>query len=362
MYENKEKIERAVLAGVHTGAQDILADTNDETIQELELLAKTAGAQVCAVMVQNRPRPDAGTYFGEGKLEELKNACVAENATLIIVDDELSGSQLRNIENATDVRVIDRSALILDIFAQRALSREGKLQVELAQLRYRLPRLSGSGTALSRLGGGIGTRGPGETKLESDRRHIHRRIGALEAELRDVERHRALLRERRKKSNTTVAALVGYTNAGKSTLMNALTNAGVYVENKLFATLDTTSRSLRLPSGKNIMLIDTVGFIRKLPHHLIKAFKSTLEEAVNADILLHVIDSSSDTAAEQIAVTDALLEELGCSSKPTIAVFNKCDKVGDVPRAPGNYGSFVSVSAKNKFNIDTLLSAIEECL
>ncbi len=318
--------ERAVLIGVHTGNRSLLEDTTEESMIELAQLADTAGAEVLQTMIQNRPSVEASTYVGQGKLEEVREICKSLGANLIIVDDELSGSQIRNLEEATGVRVIDRSTLILDIFAARAFTKEGKIQVELAQLKYMLPRLTGMGSALSRLGGGIGTRGPGETKLETDRRHIWRRIKHLENELKEVRKHRELLRSRRKKQGLPVAALVGYTNAGKSSLMNALSDANVLTEDKLFATLDPTVRGIELPDYGKVLLVDTVGFIRKLPHHLIEAFKSTLEEAVEADVLLHVVDSSSDAAEQHVMVVDKLLDELGASNRPIILVYNKVDK------------------------------------
>ena len=322
----KQQSERAVLVGVIT---ENGTDTSEVTIKELEELAKTAGANVIGIMTQRRPSPDAATYIGEGKLAELAAFCENNEAELVIFDDELSGSQQRNIENAVGVRVIDRSALILDIFASRAVSSEGKLQVELAQLKYMLPRLSGKGSSLSRLGGGIGTRGPGETQLETDRRHIRRRIEKLQNELSEVEKRRKLARERRNKDGFLSVVLAGYTNAGKSTLMNTLTNAGVLSENMLFATLDPTARALELPNGQTVMLLDTVGFIRKLPHHLIKAFRSTLEEAAEADLLLVVSDISDTEYASQLNVSLKLLDDIGCRETPLIKVFNKCDINGE---------------------------------
>ncbi|MGN1097768.1 MAG: GTPase HflX [Clostridia bacterium] len=361
--KNEEKTERVILCGIHRGSLDVLSDTTDETMNELKELAIAAGAEVVGIMVQNRERPEGAAYFGEGKLEELKNAVEALEATLIIFDDELTGSQIRNIEDAAGARVIDRSTLILDIFASRARSKEGKIQVELAQLRYNLPRLIGMGTQLSRLGGGIGTRGPGETKLESDRRHIHRRIEALENELKEVERHRSLLRGRREKDGVVTAALVGYTNAGKSTLMNRITQSDIFAADMLFATLDPTVRSLELSDGRNAVMIDTVGFIRKLPHHLIKAFRSTLEEAAEADVLLHVIDASDPEMQNHISVVDNLLEELDCKAGRTIAVFNKCDIAPPLsPRPRGNYTDYAFVSAATGEGIDRLMEIMEDAL
>ncbi|MBQ7718194.1 MAG: GTPase HflX [Clostridia bacterium] len=363
MYENGEIQEKAILAGVHCGLADSLKDTTEESMRELELLAATAGAEVVGTLIQNREAPDKATYVGEGKLAEIAAACETLGANLVIFDDELTGSQLKNIEKALDgIRVIDRSALILDIFAQRALSGEGKLQVELAQYKYNLPRLGGGYTSLSRLGGGIGTRGPGETKLETDRRYIRGRINALESEIRAIARHRELIRERRRKNETPVAALVGYTNAGKSTILNALTEAGVLAEDMLFATLDPTARRITMPDGRESVLIDTVGFIRKLPHHLIEAFKSTLEEAVTADVLLHIIDSSSEEMENQTAVVDDLLRSLGCEQKPVIRVYNKIDlNKNFLPKPPYTQKS-VFISAKSGEGIDTLIKELDYSL
>lgn len=356
MEENKILPERAVLVGIDTGEYDVHA-----SLQELTELAKTAGAEVIGALTQARKTPDNALYIGKGKLSELKEFCSNNEVDIIIFDDELSPIQQRNIENQTDIRVVDRTTLILDIFAGRAKSGEGKLQVELAQLKYLLPRLTGKGTALSRLGGGIGTRGPGETKLESDRRHIRRRINSLKADLVLLEKRRQRQRERREKDGTLTVALVGYTNAGKSTLMNALTDAGVLVEDKLFATLDPTARALRLLDGKTVVLIDTVGFIQRLPHKLIEAFKSTLDEAVNADVILNVCDASSDECKNHLSVTNELLKELGCSDIPIIPVFNKWDlvKSEDVALIDSNG---VSISAFKKEGLELLLERIAEAL
>ncbi|WHH60733.1 GTPase HflX [Petroclostridium sp. X23] len=361
--ETQEIKERVVLVGVHTGKKNTLEDTTEESLAELGRLADTAGAEVLATLLQNRHNIETSTYIGEGKVEELKAACETLEANVIIVDDELTGSQVRNLERITGIKVIDRSMLILDIFASRAMTKEGKIQVELAQLKYLLPRLTGMGAALSRLGGGIGTRGPGETKLETDRRHIRRRIGYLEEELKEVEKHRALLRSRRKKEGIPVVALVGYTNAGKSSLLNTLTHSDVLAEDKLFATLDPTTRSIELSDGRKVLLVDTVGFIRKLPHHLIKAFKSTLEEAVLADILLHVVDSSSEEIEEHMAVVNNLLEELGAINKPIITVFNKIDLKQDDVRLPESTGmahASVEISALTGKGIAVLLEILDE--
>ena len=363
MHETEREIEKVILCGVHTGSLNTLEDTTEESMEELRELAYTAQAEVVGEMIQNKDHPEAATYFGEGKMEELRIAAESLGATLLIFDDELTGSQIRNIENYTHIRTIDRSTLILDIFAQRAISKEGKIQVELAQLKYSLPRLSGMGVELSRLGGGIGTRGPGETKLESDRRHIHRRINSLEAELKEIQAHRDLQRSRREKDNVVVAALVGYTNAGKSTILNYFTDSQVLAENMLFATLDPTMRKLSLPDGRNAVIVDTVGFIRKLPHHLIEAFKSTLDEAVLADVLIHVIDSSNPEMYSQMRVVDNLIQTLGCRAQRIIAVFNKCDVAPPLsPRPEGNYTDFVSVSAKSGEGMDELIELLHDAL
>lgn len=356
MFENKESAEKAVLICADTGEYDA-----ESSLVELSELAKTAGAEVVCEIVQKREAPDGATYIGSGKLKELCDFCRSNEVDVIIADGELSPSQQRNIENETDVRVIDRTTLILDIFAMRALSGEGKLQVELAQLKYLLPRLGGKGVSMSRLGGGIGTRGPGETKLETDRRHIRRRISSLEAELKELEARRARYRERRKKDGAVTVALVGYTNAGKSTLMNALTNAGVLAENKLFATLDPTARALTLPDGRTVILIDTVGFIRRLPHKLVEAFKSTLDEAVDADVIIDVCDASSPECSEHFKVTEALLEELGCTGKPIITALNKCDVSGDDATIP-LLGNTVRISAKNGDGLSELLLMTQKFL
>ena len=356
LYENNTAPERAMLVSLDTGEPDAEASQD-----ELRELARTAGAEVIAVTTQKRPTPDAGTCVGTGKLEEIRGFCAENEVELLIFDRELSPIQQRNIENETNVRTIDRTTLILDIFAARARSREGALQVELAQLQYALPRLTGRGTAMSRLGGGIGTRGPGETKLETDRRHIRRRIERLREQLAELTAQRARMRARRRKDGVVSVAIVGYTNAGKSTLMNALTDAGVLAEDKLFATLDPTARALRLPHGQSVMLIDTVGLVRRLPHHLVEAFKSTLEEAAQADVLLNVCDASSDEATAHLDVTARLLAEIGVQEQPVITVMNKCDRLAaDVPVAamPG----VVRISARTGDGLDRLLAAIEDVL
>ncbi len=352
MYENKKTPERALLVSVDTGEFDA-----EVSIDELEELAHTAGAEVLGKIIQKKERPEAATFVGVGKLAEIISFCSSEEVDLLIFDSELTPSQQRNLEKLTGVRVIDRTMLILDIFASRARTGEGKLQVELAQLKYSLPRLMGQGLSLSRLGGGIGTRGPGESKLESDRRHINRRIQKLEEQLRELEKRRTLLRRRRRKDGVQTVAIVGYTNAGKSTLMNALTKAGVLAEDKLFATLDPTSRALELPDGRKVMLVDTVGLIRRLPHKLVEAFKSTLEEAAEASVILNVCDASDEHCSEHLDVTKRLLDELGCGGTPVISVMNKCDLVGNIYSMPA-FGKTVLISALNERGFDELLSAI----
>lgn len=360
MENNEEKKERVIVAGVHRGLQDRLSDTTEESLYELYELVKTAGGEVVCSVIQNKSDLESATYMGEGKLEELKNAAETLDADMVVFDDELSPVQLRNISDFLEMKVLDRSMLILDIFAMRAKSGEGKLQVELAQLKYRLPRLRGLGTEMSRTGAGIGTRGPGETRLESDRRHIRRRISALEEEISEMKKHRGLIHSRRKKDGVITAALVGYTNAGKSTLLNTLTDAEVFAENKLFATLDPTSRGLTLEDNRRILLVDTVGFIRKLPHHLIEAFKSTLEEAVVADLLIHVIDSSSEEMDNQITVVESVLKDIGASGKPVIGVYNKCDMAAEEPVGRSYYNKNVFISAKFGTNIEKLAEAISD--
>ncbi len=352
----EEKKERVILAGVHTGTPDVLSDTTDETIEELAGLAETAGGEVIGIIVQNKSSLESGTYMGEGKLSELAEAVANMSADCVIFDDELSPVQLKNISDTLGVKVLDRSMLILDIFAMRAKSGEGKLQVELAQLKYRLPRLRGMGTVMSRTGAGIGTRGPGETKLETDRRHINKRISALEGDLKEIKRHRDLLRARRKKDNIITAALVGYTNAGKSSLLNMLTDAEVFAEDKLFATLDTTSRAITLEDNRVILLIDTVGFIRKLPHHLIEAFKSTLEEAAEADVLIHVTDVSNPEYETHMKVVESVLNDIGASGKPVINLYNKSDLANDfIPTEKG-----IFISAKTGAGTGEFLAALSD--
>lgn len=355
-YENEVRPERAFLVSVDTGEFDAEA-----SMSELYELTESAGAQPVGAMIQKREKPDGATCIGSGRLEELKEVCQSQEIDLIIFDCELSPTQIRNLEFETEVRIIDRTMLILDIFASRARSREGKLQVELAQLKYLLPRLTGKGAAMSRLGGGIGTRGPGESKLETDRRHIRRRLESLREQLAQVEQHRNQLRRRREKEGIITAAIVGYTNAGKSTLMNTLTDAGVLAEDKLFATLDPTSRALKLPNGVSVMLIDTVGLVRRLPHHLVEAFHSTLEEAALADMILNVCDASSPEAQVHLEVTRKLLADLGGTGRPVIPVMNKCDLVPSLLDIP-MIGNAVRISAKTGEGIGDLLAAVEENL
>ena len=322
LIEIGEQQERVILFAASTNASD---DT-EESVEELRELVKTAGAETVGVVIQNRENIHPGTYLGKGKIQELKEMVWESGATGVVCDDELSPAQLKNLEDALDTKVMDRTMIILDIFAARVKTREGKIQVELAQLRYRAVRLVGLRNSLSRLGGGIGTRGPGETKLEVDRRRIHERISQLKSELQDVERHRDVVRKQREQSGTLTAAIVGYTNAGKSTLLNKLTGAGILAEDKLFATLDPTTRALTLPGGEKVLLTDTVGFIRKLPHHLVEAFKSTLEEARYCDVILHVVDCSNPQMDMQMHVVYETLRRLDIKDKEIITVFNKVDR------------------------------------
>ena len=362
----RDSKERALLVGLEAGAGRLIngKSEGERSLDELEELSLTAGLEVLDKVLQRRPVKDAAFYIGRGKIEQLGLMLQALNAGVLVFDDELSGAQIRNIEEMTGAKVIDRTALILDIFAQRAQSREGKLQVELAQLKYRLPRLMGMGGQLSRLGGGIGTRGPGEKKLEADRRHIRRRINSLDNELERIGRRRGLIREGRRQNAVPVLALAGYTNSGKSTLMNALCNSEVFAEDKLFATLDPSTRRLLLPDGRLALLVDTVGFIKKLPHELIEAFKSTLEEVVFADTLLHVVDASDEELEEKIQVAEALLKNLGALNKPSILVLNKMDLVGDKDRLPvSNRGTpCVEISATKGSGLDSLLDIISKTI
>lgn len=357
MIETEAKRPRVLLAAVDTGAYDA-----EQSLDELEELADTAGADTAARIIQKRPAFDSATCIGPGRLEEMAQLCQSGDIDQIIFDHELTATQIRNIEDACGVHTIDRTMLILDIFAQRATTHEGRLQVELAQQRYRLPRLAGMGIQLSRLGGGIGTRGPGETKLETDKRHIRTRISNLSAELKEIEKRRTYARSRRKKDGVLVCAIVGYTNVGKSTLLNLLTDAGVLAENKLFATLETTSRAIELPDGRSLMLVDTVGLIRRLPHHLVEAFKSTLEEAANADVILHICDASAENCEEQAQVTLDLLSELGCNGIPVVTVFNKCDLLPEELAFAPETRNAVLISAKENRGMDQLLAALAKAL
>lgn len=354
---NAQKLEKAILVGL-TSKGKSAAETY--SLEELARLTETAGVEVLTTITQARDAVDSRWLIGKGKVEELKRLIEQYGATTAIFDQELSGAQVRNLEEALDVKIIDRTQLILDIFAQRAKTREGIIQVELAQLSYLLPRLSGQGKNLSRLGGGIGTRGPGESKLEIDRRHIRGRISDLKEQLKEVVRHRALHRERRKKSGVVQVALIGYTNVGKSTLLKRLTNADVLVENRLFATLDPTSRNLRLPNGKEIVLTDTVGFIQNLPHDLIAAFRATLEEANEADLLLHVVDSSGDMREEQMRVVHEVLGELGALNKEQITVYNKIDLCSDHEMELLPSGPYIlKISAYSDADLERLKLAVQ---
>ena len=358
----EKKNSTAVLVGVET--PEMRDGECEASLDELERLAETAGAVVAARLVQSREKPDVRTVIGSGKVAELKTICSECGAELCIFDCEMSPSQIRNVEDEVgEVRVIDRSMLILDIFALHAATAEGKLQVELAQLKYTAPRLIGKGKQLSRLGGGIGTRGPGESKLESDKRHRARRVAALETELGAVENTRRTTRSARDRSGLPRVAIVGYTNAGKSTLLNRLTDAGILAEDKLFATLDPTTRKFTLPGGESVLLTDTVGFIRKLPHHLVKAFRSTLEEAALSDILLHIVDASDPEYPDEMKVTEELLAELGAGGKPMLIVYNKCDREADgIPApalAPNGLNRAVCVSALTGQGVDEMVAMLE---
>lgn len=359
MIELKQMQEKVILVGVSTDDHD---DTQ-QSLDELEELAETAGAVTVGRVVQNLSQIHPVTYVGKGKLDEIKDLLWETEATGIICDDELSPIQLGNMEDALNTKIMDRTLIILDIFASRASTNEGKIQVELAQLKYRQSRLVGLGKSLSRLGGGIGTRGPGEKKLEMDRRLIKGRIAQLNRELKDVKRHREVTREQRSRNQVPVIAIVGYTNAGKSTLLNTLTGADVLEEDKLFATLDPTTRNLKLPSKQEVLLTDTVGFIRKLPHHLIEAFKSTLEEAKYADIILHVVDASNPQMDEQMYIVYETLMNLEVKNKPVITAFNKQDKVdGEVILRDFKADHVVNISAKTGEGLENLQNVIEEVL
>jgi len=355
--------EKAVLVSLVTDAVKRSGADPESSLKELVSLAETAGVEVTATLMQHRATPDTKWFIGKGKAEELKAVAEETGAQTVIFDQELSGAQVRNLESFLDRKIIDRTQLILDIFASRARTREGILQVELAQLTYLLPRLSGHGKNLSRLGGGIGTRGPGETKLETDRRHIRRRISELKRQIEEIAAHRNLHRERRRKSGVQQVALVGYTNAGKSTLLRRLTHADVLAEDKLFATLDPTSRVLALPGGKEVILTDTVGFIQNLPHDLVAAFRATLEEVNEADLLVHMMDASSPMREHQKAVVEEVLRELGAAGKPVLEVWNKIDLVPDDAQAllPGGANT-IRMSALNDQDLSRLCRKIEEML
>lgn len=358
-YDLKKEEESYILVGIQTYDSELA----EESLDELEALAKTAGAAVTGRLIQSREAVHPVTYIGKGKIEDLKDLLWEQDASGIICDDELTAVQLNNLQRELDCKVIDRTLLILDIFAAHAVSSEGKIQVELAQLRYRAARLAGLGSSLSRLGGGIGTRGPGEKKLEMDRRLIRERISRLKQELKEVERHRELIRAQRKKSHKKVAALVGYTSAGKSSIENALTDAGILEDDMLFSTLDTTTRALELEGKQQILLTDTVGFIRELPHHLIEAFKSTLEEAKYADIILHVVDASNPQMDTQMHVVYDTLRQLGVEGKPVITLFNK----QDVLLEKKNFRDFradytLNVSARTGQGLEELKAVLSEII
>ena len=362
MINLEEEKERVILVGVST-KNDASQYAIEESLDELEELVQTAGAEVVGRITQNLERIHTATYVGKGKLEEIKCLAIELNATGIVCDDELTPAQLRNLEDELGMKIMDRTLVILDIFASRASTSEGKIQVELAQLRYQATRLVGLRNSLSRLGGGIGTRGPGEKKLEMDRRIIHQRIGQLKTELEQVKKHRELARQKREKSHTTVVAIVGYTNAGKSTLLNTLTKAEVLEEDKLFATLDPTTRTFELESGEHVLLTDTVGFIRKLPHHLINAFRSTLEEAKYADIILHVVDASSKMMETHMHVVYETLRELGVEGKTMITLFNKVDKLEEIPILRDFKSDYrLNISAKTGVGLHDLSNLLEEIL
>lgn len=358
MIDNTEQAERVILVAVRRSDRE----NTEESLNELSELAATAGAVTVAKVIQNLDSFNSATYVGKGKIDEILELIIEHDATGIVCDDELSPAQMSNLSDALQVKVMDRTLLILDIFAARANTNEGKIQVELAQLRYRSSRLVGLRNSLSRLGGGIGTRGPGETKLEMDRRIIHERIGQLKSELASVVTHRELTRTQRSRTGIPVVAIVGYTNAGKSTLLNTLTNAGILAEDKLFATLDPTTRNLELESGQQVLFTDTVGFINKLPHHLVEAFKSTLEEAVYADIILHVVDASNPSMDSQMHVVYDTLDKLGVGDKPIITAFNKIDVAGDVILRDFKADKTVCISARHGNGLMELKDAIEDIL
>lgn len=355
--ETESKQMTAILVGLNTG--ELSDETMERSMKELEALADAAEVDTVAVVVQNRQKIEAATYIGPGKLEEVRLLCESLKPGYLLFDDELSGSQVRNIEEIAGTTVIDRSRLILDIFARRAVTREGKCQVELAQLQYLLPRLSGVGNAMSRQGAGIGTRGPGETRLETDRRHIRTRIAKLKEELKEIEQHRQTMRSKRIKEGIPQIALVGYTNAGKSTLLNCLTDAGTYVQDQLFATLDPLVKRMELEEDFPVVITDTVGFVRKLPHHLVEAFRSTLEESIYADVVLHVVNAANPEYSEQMEVTEHLLTSLGICKESVITVFNQIDRAeGDLPVLPDS----VCISAKTGEGTEHLLELLRKRL
>lgn len=357
-YDTKDTEEKLILIGMDN--EKNLMDI-DSSLDELEELVNTAGADVVGRMMQKLPQINRTHYFGKGKLEELKAYAQELSATGIVCDDELTSSQMRNIASVVDLKIMNRTLVILDIFAKRAISAEGKVQVELAQLKYKLSHLSGQGVSMSRLGGGIGTRGPGEKKLETDRRNISDRIAELNRELKNIEKHRQIVREKRLKNKNPIVAFVGYTNAGKSTLMNTFTNANILAMDKLFATLDTTTRKIILQSGREYLFTDTVGFIQKLPHNLVKAFKSTLDEIKYADVLVHVVDSSSKAIKEQMDIVYQTLKELECINKPIITAYNKIDKNVEKPLPKDDFAFHtIEISAKKNINIDNLANMIED--
>lgn len=365
-YETEEEKERVILVAVDAdGAKRDTTLTADQSLDELQELAETAGAQTVGRLVQKRENIHPGTYIGKGKLDELKNLIWEKEADAIVCDDELSPAQIANLSDELQIKVIDRTVMILDIFAAHAVTSEGKLQVEMAQLRYRSSRLTGLGKSLSRLGGGIGTRGPGEKKLEMDRRFIQERIAMLNRQLKEIVQNRDTMRKQRKRNLTPTVAIVGYTNAGKSTLLNTLTNAGVYEQNQLFATLDPVTKTLELPDGQKILFTDTVGFISKLPHSLIQAFRSTLEEAGYADIILHVVDASNPNYEKQMAVVYQTLKELKIEGKPILTVFNKMDCIESGERdckKDSNSDATVRISAKNAEGFPAMLEKIDKLL
>jgi len=364
LHETAELEEKVILVAVEPDERNSRSAMETEAcLDELEELVRTAGAVAVARSVQKRDRVHPGHYLGKGKIEEIKMMVDAYGASGVVCDDELSPAQLKNLEKMLETKVMDRTIVILDIFAGRAISGEGKIQVELAQLKYRLSRLTGMGASMSRLGGGIGTRGPGEKKLETDRRYIKERISELNSAAKEIQTHRELLRNQRGRKGTPVISLVGYTNAGKSTLINKLTDAGVLAEDKLFATLDTTTRKVELPNGSEILLTDTVGFIQKLPHHLVQAFRATLEELKYADVLLHVVDASNPNRQEQMQVVYKTLDDLGCADTPVITIFNKMDQDVELPLPIDTQArEIVQISAFTGEGLEEMLRSVEDLL